>query len=140
MINSANPPDVTRLWDMVGGPMPRGVLGLGDPDVHVIDGVPTMFLGGFSSSFRNRLYVAIIKTFPTSRRLRASRSGFAANGASAMTATSSLCERQRTFICDPQRPVANGTPAPDGPGAPQGVRRRPDGDRFLRGEGRSTST
>lgn len=52
--------DVTVLWDMVDGPMPRGVLGVGDPDVHVIDGVPTMFLGGFSTSFRNRLYRAVL--------------------------------------------------------------------------------
>ncbi|GAA1541969.1 hypothetical protein [Brevibacterium picturae] len=51
---------IVPLWDMVGGPMPRGVLGLGDPDVHVLDGIPTMFLGGFSSSFRNRLYVATL--------------------------------------------------------------------------------
>lgn len=48
------------LWDMVGGPMPRGLLGVGDPDVHVIDGVSTMFLGGFSTSFRNRLYRAVL--------------------------------------------------------------------------------
>lgn len=45
---------------MVDGPMPRGILGLGDPNVHIVDGVPTMFLGGFSSSFRNRLYVATL--------------------------------------------------------------------------------
>lgn len=35
------------LWDMVDGPMPRGLLGVGDPDVHIIDGVHTMFLGGW---------------------------------------------------------------------------------------------
>lgn len=52
--------DISTLWDMVGGPMPRGVLGLGDPNVHSIDGTSTMFLGGFSSSFRNRLYVATL--------------------------------------------------------------------------------
>jgi hypothetical protein len=45
---------------MVDGPMPRGLLGMGDPDVHVIAGVPTMFLGGFSTTFRNRLYVATL--------------------------------------------------------------------------------
>ncbi|OYO09447.1 hypothetical protein BI335_18915 [Enemella evansiae] len=45
---------------MVDGPTPPGVLGLGDPDVHVIDGRPTMFLGGFSTSFRNRLYAAVL--------------------------------------------------------------------------------
>lgn len=53
-------PDTTVLWDMVDGPMPRGLLGVGDPDVHVIDDVPTMFLGGFSTSFRNRLYRAVL--------------------------------------------------------------------------------
>lgn len=52
------PSEATVLWDMVDGPMPRGLLGIGDPDVHVIDGVTTMFLGGFSTSFRNRLYRA----------------------------------------------------------------------------------
>lgn len=46
------------VWDMVDGPMPRGLLGVGDPDLHVVDGVPTMFLGGFSTGFRNRLYRA----------------------------------------------------------------------------------
>ncbi|WP_460706853.1 glycoside hydrolase family protein [Myceligenerans halotolerans] len=45
---------------MADGPMPPGLLGVGDPDVHVIDGVPTMFLGGFSTTFRNRLYVATL--------------------------------------------------------------------------------
>lgn len=55
-----SPSRIVPLWDMVGGPMPRGVLGLGDPDVHVIDGTPTMFLGGFSSTFRNRLYAATL--------------------------------------------------------------------------------
>lgn len=60
MFNAVSPSGIVPLWDMVGGPMPRGVLGLGDPDVHVIDGNPTMFLGGFSSSFRNRLYVATL--------------------------------------------------------------------------------
>lgn len=38
--------------------MPRGLLSAGDPDVHVIDGVPTMYLGGFSTTLRNRLYRA----------------------------------------------------------------------------------
>lgn len=48
------------LWDMVDGPMPRGLLGVGDPDVHLIDGRATMFLGGFSTGFRNRLYRATL--------------------------------------------------------------------------------
>lgn len=61
MFDSFSPSGIVRLWDMVGGPMPRGVLGMGDPDVHIIDGIPTMFLGGFSSSFRNRLYVATLE-------------------------------------------------------------------------------
>ncbi|QGK72081.1 hypothetical protein GIY23_05965 [Allosaccharopolyspora coralli] len=43
---------------MVDGPMPRGLLGVGDPDVHRIDGRWTLFLGGFSTGFRNRLYRA----------------------------------------------------------------------------------
>lgn len=54
-------PNISResvLWDMVDGPMPRGLLGVGDPDVHLIDGLPTMFLGGFTTSFRNRLFRA----------------------------------------------------------------------------------
>ncbi|MDN5726529.1 MAG: hypothetical protein L0G99_11450 [Propionibacteriales bacterium] len=48
------------LWDMVDGPMPRGILGLGDPDIHLIDGRWTMFLGGFSTGFRNRLLRATL--------------------------------------------------------------------------------
>lgn len=60
LFDIASPADITTLWDMVDGPMPRGVLGLGDPDVHVIDATPTMFLGGFSTSFRNRLYTATL--------------------------------------------------------------------------------
>lgn len=46
------------IWDMLGPRMPRGVLGLSDPDVHLIDGRWAMFIGGFSTSFRNRLYRA----------------------------------------------------------------------------------
>lgn len=60
MVNTPSSTRPVPLWDMVDGPMPRGVLGLGDPDVHVLDGVPTMFLGGFSTSFRNRLYAATL--------------------------------------------------------------------------------
>lgn len=67
-MNTVNPdrwraqgaPRAQRLWDMVDGPMPRGLLGIGDPDVHLIDGRWTMFLGGFSTTFRNRLYRAIL--------------------------------------------------------------------------------
>jgi hypothetical protein len=43
---------------MVDGPMPRGVLGVGSGDLVSEDGQLTLFLGGYSSSFRNRLYVA----------------------------------------------------------------------------------
>lgn len=46
------------LWDMLGARMPRGLLGLSDPDVHRIDDTWVMFIGGFSTSFRNRLYTA----------------------------------------------------------------------------------
>lgn len=60
----------TVMWDMLDGPMPRAVLGIGDPDVHFIDGRWTMFLGGFSTSFRNRLYQASL-----------TGGSFAANGA-----------------------------------------------------------
>ncbi len=56
--NGTAAPEV--LWDMLDGPMPRGMLGNGDPDVHLIDGRWTMFLGGFSTSFRNRLYRATL--------------------------------------------------------------------------------
>lgn len=52
--------DADPLWDMLDGPMPRGVLGLSDPNVHRIDGRWVMFLGGYSSSFRNRLYRATL--------------------------------------------------------------------------------
>jgi hypothetical protein len=60
MVKTPSASQWVSLWDMVDGPMPRGLLGLGDPDVHVIDGTPTMFLGGFSTTFRNRLYVATL--------------------------------------------------------------------------------
>lgn len=46
------------LWDMLGPRMPRGVLGLSDPDVHFVEGEWVMFIGGFSTTFRNRIYVA----------------------------------------------------------------------------------
>ncbi|MEG3632627.1 hypothetical protein [Micromonospora palythoicola] len=46
------------IWDMLGTKMPSGLLGLSDPDVHLIDGRWVMFIGGFSTSFRNRLYQA----------------------------------------------------------------------------------
>lgn len=46
------------IWDMLGARMPRGVLGLSDPDLHLIEGRWVMFIGGFSTSFRNRLHRA----------------------------------------------------------------------------------
>lgn len=46
------------LWDMVDGPMPRGLLGVGSGDVVVTREARSLYLGGYSSSFRNRLYVA----------------------------------------------------------------------------------
>jgi hypothetical protein len=49
------------LWDMIDGPMPRRVLGIGDPDIHQVEGRWTMFLGGFSTTFRNRLYRALLR-------------------------------------------------------------------------------
>ncbi len=46
------------LWDMVDGPMPRGLLGVGSGDL-IQDGHRwVLLLGGYSTSFRNRLYVA----------------------------------------------------------------------------------
>lgn len=50
--------ELRRLWDMVDGPMPRGVLGLGCGDVHRVGDRWVLFLGGYSTSFRNRLYTA----------------------------------------------------------------------------------
>ena len=46
------------LWDMVDGPMPRGLLGVGIGDIHADEEQWTLFLGGFSNTFRNRLYTA----------------------------------------------------------------------------------
>ncbi len=46
------------LWDMVEGPMPRGILGLGSGDIHLVNDAWVLFLGGYSTSFRNRLYCA----------------------------------------------------------------------------------
>ncbi|MBB2924279.1 hypothetical protein [Cellulomonas cellasea] len=46
------------LWDMADGPMPRGLLGVGSGDL-VHDGHRwVLLLGGYSTSFRNRLYLA----------------------------------------------------------------------------------
>ncbi|TCB97274.1 hypothetical protein E0H26_13490 [Micromonospora zingiberis] len=55
---SSGPVTGQPIWDMLGTTMPRGILGLSDPDVHLIHGRWFMFVGGFSTSFRNRLYQA----------------------------------------------------------------------------------
>lgn len=47
------------IWDMLGPRMPHGVLGLSDPDVHLVEDRWVMFIGGFSTTFRNRLYRAL---------------------------------------------------------------------------------
>ncbi|WP_405058538.1 hypothetical protein OG474_38220 [Kribbella sp. NBC_01505] len=57
---TAVPGSARKLWDMVDGPMPRGLLGVGDPDVHHVNGRWIMYLGGFSSTLRNRLYRATL--------------------------------------------------------------------------------
>lgn len=46
------------LWDMVEGPMPRGVLGIGSGDLVRGNEHTVLYLGGYSTSFRNRLYAA----------------------------------------------------------------------------------
>lgn len=46
------------LWDMVEGPMPRGLLGLGSGDLLSTELEHVQLLGGYSTSFRNRLYRA----------------------------------------------------------------------------------
>ncbi|MCZ7423598.1 hypothetical protein O7605_29240 [Verrucosispora sp. WMMA2121] len=58
MASAPGPVTGQPIWDMLGTRMPSGVLGLSDPDVHLIDGRWVMFIGGFSTSFRNRLYQA----------------------------------------------------------------------------------
>lgn len=60
MHTESNDAVATILWDMLGDRLPRVLLGLSDPDVHVIDGRLTMFVGGFSTTFRNRLYRAVM--------------------------------------------------------------------------------
>lgn len=52
------PPVARVLWDMVDGPMPRGLLGVGMGDLHPDGETWRLHLGGFSMSFRNRLYTA----------------------------------------------------------------------------------
>jgi len=51
----------TVFFDMLDGLAPvRNVLGVGDPDVHHVDGRWTMFLGGFTTRFRVALFVAVL--------------------------------------------------------------------------------
>ncbi|GEK22980.1 hypothetical protein [Cellulomonas xylanilytica] len=49
---------VRLLWDMVDGPMPRGLLGVGSGDLTSTDTEHVLYLGGFSTTFRNRFYRA----------------------------------------------------------------------------------
>ncbi|MFF8762884.1 hypothetical protein ACF07Q_00110 [Nocardiopsis dassonvillei] len=45
---------------MLEGTVPHGLLGLSDPNVHRVGDRWCMFVGGFSTSFRNRLYRAAL--------------------------------------------------------------------------------
>jgi hypothetical protein len=54
-------PNPIKLFDMRDWFTPvRNVLGIGDPDVHKVDGRWTMFLGGFQTSFKNNLFTATL--------------------------------------------------------------------------------
>lgn len=64
-----HPPDLWRasgsaeavvLFDMARGIPARNVLGLSDPDVHLVDGRWTMFLGGFTTRFRVAIFRATL--------------------------------------------------------------------------------
>lgn len=46
------------LWDMIDGPMPRGVLGIGSGDLASGSDRTVLCLGGYSTTFRNRLDAA----------------------------------------------------------------------------------
>lgn len=48
------------LFDMAAGLPVRNVIGVGDPDVHEIDGRWTMFLGGFTTGFAVRIFEATL--------------------------------------------------------------------------------
>lgn len=50
----------TVQWDMLEGTVPRGLLGLSDPNVHRVGDRWCMFVGGFSTSLRDRLYRATL--------------------------------------------------------------------------------
>lgn len=53
--------DFACYFDMTKGLSPiQNVWGLGDPDVHKINGRWTMFLGGFTNRFKNNLFMAIL--------------------------------------------------------------------------------
>jgi hypothetical protein len=57
----AQKPNFVCYFDMTKGLSPiRNVWGLGDPDVHKIDGRWTMFLGGFTNRFKNNLFMATL--------------------------------------------------------------------------------
>lgn len=54
-------PGPVKLFDMLDGFAPvRNLLGVGDPDVHRIDGRWWMFLGGFQTTFRNNIFRACL--------------------------------------------------------------------------------
>ncbi|GAB3233817.1 hypothetical protein [Mycolicibacterium hippocampi] len=50
------------LFDMGAGLGVCNVIGLGDPDVHLVDGRWTMFLGGFTTGFTVRIFTARLPT------------------------------------------------------------------------------
>jgi hypothetical protein len=58
----ANAGTATVLFDMTAGIGVANVLGVGDPDVHFIDGQWTMFLGGFTTGFAVRIFEARLPT------------------------------------------------------------------------------
>lgn len=84
-----------KLWDMVGGPMPRGLLGLGSGDIYRAGDRWILVLGGYSTSLRNRLYTA---TAPASADL--SRTEW--------TVTVGPDGRARPLLADPPRGAWDG--------------------------------
>ena len=48
----------TVLFDMAKGLPVRNVIGVGDPDIHLLDGRWMMFLGGFTTGFAVRIFEA----------------------------------------------------------------------------------
>lgn len=58
VLDASGGPNPVKLWDMMEGIPQRNLLGLGDPDVHKLDGRWWMFLGGFHIGLKNNLYSA----------------------------------------------------------------------------------